>query len=101
MITARLFAAAQRLVAPGWRDPDTGETEAAAAELRQIASGRTDLLTEVAGLLMGTPDGDPYAPRNQIAARYCVTAGADEAAILPWITEGLKRAAIERQPRRG
>ena len=99
IITARLFGAAHRHVPAGWRDPEDAETEAAAAELREIAGGRADLLAEVAGLLMGTPDGDPYERRQQIAARYLIAAGAGEEAIMPWITEGLRRAEVARKNR--
>ena len=35
----------------GWREPTKGRNRRAAAELREAAGGRADLLAEVAGLL--------------------------------------------------
>jgi hypothetical protein len=80
IITARLFGAAGRHVPRGWRDPTDDQIATAAAELREIAGGRTDLLSEVPGLMMGTPDDDSYLRHHQIAARYLIAAGADEEA---------------------
>ena len=47
------------------------ETAAAVAELRELAVGRADLLTEVAGILEGASDGELDEPFSRQAAALC------------------------------
>ena len=49
------------------------------AELRKIAVGRTDLVAEVAGVFLGTSEGELDEPRARNAAAFCHAAGADPA----------------------
>jgi hypothetical protein len=81
-----------------WR-PLTEEEEAAAlAELRALASGRTDLLAQVAGIFEGTSEGELDEPLARSAAQLCRKAGADIDAIPAWIEEGRRRSANARRP---
>ena len=98
LAVARLAAAARR-DAPG-RRPTEAETAAAARELRAMAGDRTDLLAEVAGLLLGYYRRTAEEPRARAAAHYCVAAGADPGLIPRWIEVGRHRAAAARQPAR-
>lgn len=75
MIVAELTGEARRHAR--WEPPDEATTEAAAAELRKIAGGRTDLLAEVAGIFLGTSEGELHEPRARNAAAFCRAAGAD------------------------
>jgi hypothetical protein len=95
MIVAELTGAAQRYAR--WEPPDQATTEAAVAELREIADGRTELLAEVAGIFVGTSEGELHEPRARNAAEFCCLAGADPALIPKWIEEGRQRAARARQ----
>lgn len=92
---ARLVAAARR-DAFG-RRPTEADTAGAARELREIAGDRADLLAEAAGLLLGYYRRTAEEPRAQVAARYCVAAGADPGLIPRWIEVGRRRAAAVRQ----
>ena len=96
MIVAELTGEAQRHAR--WEPPDAETTEAAVAELRKIAGGRTDLLAEVAGIFLGTSEGELREPRARNAAAFCRAAGADEALIPQWVEIGRQRAAQARQP---
>ena len=96
MIVAELTGEAQRHAR--WEPPDEATTEAAVAELRKIAGGRTDLLAEVAGIFLGTSEGELHEPRARNAALFCRAAGADEALISQWVEIGRQRAAGARQP---
>jgi hypothetical protein len=92
LTVARLTSAAQRHASP---QPPTGaETVEAVAELREIATGRGDLLAEVAGLLTGYFRGTAEETRAGTAARFCRAAGADTALIARWTAEGERRAAV-------
>jgi hypothetical protein len=74
-----------------WR-PLTGDEETEAlAELRALAGGRADLLAEVAGIFVGTSEGEPDELLARSAARLCRKAGADPEAIPAWIEEGRRR----------
>jgi hypothetical protein len=75
MIVAELTGEAQRHAR--WEPPDEETTKAAVAELRKIAAGRTDLLAEVAGIFLGTSEGELHEPRARNAADFCRAAGAD------------------------
>lgn len=92
---ARLTGAARRH-AP-WREPTKAETAAAVDELQEIASDRSDLLAEVAGLLIGFYRRTAEEPKARAAARYCMAAGADPDLIPRWIEVGRRRATAARQ----
>jgi hypothetical protein len=79
------------------REPTEAETAAAAAQLREIAGGRGDLLAEAAGLLIGFYGRTVEELRAHAAARYCIVAGADPALVPRWIEVGSRRAATARQ----
>jgi hypothetical protein len=96
LTVARLTGAARRH-AP-WREPTEAETAAAVEELREIARGRSDLLAEVAGLLLGFYRRSEEELKARAAARYCVAAGADPDLIPKWIEVGRSRAAAAREP---
>ena len=73
---------------------------AGAAELRQIAGNRTDLLAETAGLALDASGdkGQEYQRQGQALAELCRLARADEALIPGWIEEGKRRAEAARMP---
>jgi hypothetical protein len=79
----------------------TGDEKAAgAAELRELAGDRPDLLAHVAGLAIGTTHGNgpEYEARGQAIAELCRLAGASEDMIPDWIAEGERRAEARRMP---
>jgi hypothetical protein len=76
-----------------WRSLTGDEESAAVAELHALASGRADLLAEVAGIFEGTSEGELDEPLARQAAQLCRLAGADETAILAWVAEGRRRRA--------
>jgi hypothetical protein len=96
LLRARLDGIALRHA--DWHEPAADETAAAAQELREVAGGRSDLLAEVAGLLLGFYQGGPDEPRAKAAAHFCIAAGADEALIPAWVKEGKRRAEARRMP---
>ncbi|MGH3377662.1 MAG: hypothetical protein ACRDS0_03875 [Pseudonocardiaceae bacterium] len=59
MITGALHTIAIR----GWVPPTGPDREARLNELRDAARGRTDLLIQVAGVILGTRVDDEYDPR--------------------------------------
>jgi len=73
---------------------------AGAAELREVAGDRGDLLAQVAGLMLGsaTGKGPEYEARGQAVAELCRMAGADEALIPQWTEEGRRRAGAAQLP---
>ena len=81
-----------------WRELTGAETAAAVAELQEVASGRGDLLAEVAGVLIGAREGDLDEPKAKAAAELCRLAGADENLIPQWVEEGRRRAESRRLP---
>jgi hypothetical protein len=81
-----------------WHEPTQQETDAAVAELREVAGGRLELLAEAAGILLGFHDGGLDEPRAKAAAAFCVAAGADESLIPQWAQEGRRRAEMRRKP---
>jgi hypothetical protein len=98
LLVARLTGIAQRHARWGAL---TGDEKAAdAAELREIAGGRGDLLAEVVGLYLGTAEGkgDEYRAQAQAVAELCRMADADETLIPGWIEEGRRRAEVRRMP---
>lgn len=76
------------------------EKASGAAELKEVAGDRGDLLAEVAGLMLGTAEskGPEYEARSQAVAELCRMAGADEAVIPQWIQEGRRRAEAAKLP---
>ena len=97
ILVARLSGAAGRLSRFGALDDE--QTVAGAAELREMAGGRGDLLAEVAGISLGTSEakGPEYAARAEAIARLCRAAGADVEALGEWIEEGRRRAEAARR----
>ncbi len=93
LIVARLDGIAQRHAR--WGDATEDEMTAGAAELRELAGDRPDLLAEVAGIALGASEskGPEYTARGQAVAGLCRLAGADEDAVPRWIEEGRRRAA--------
>ena len=89
---AQLTGTAQRHARWGALDED--EKAADAAELREVAGDRPDLLADVAGLALGSAErrGSEYEARGQAVAELCRMAGADEALIPQWIQQGRRRA---------
>lgn len=93
MLEARISATVRRL-AP--RD-DVSDPEAA-AELREVAGGRSDLLAHVAGLAYGAhPRSRADWPWWERAYRLCLLAGAGPPELVDrWIDIGRSRAARPR-----
>jgi hypothetical protein len=94
LTVARLTGTAWRHAAG--REPTGAETAAAVRELREIASGRGDLLAEVAGLLIGYYRRTAEELKARAAAYYCIRAGAGLELIPRWIEVGCSRAAAAR-----
>jgi hypothetical protein len=71
ILVARLDGIARRHAR--WGGLTEAEKAAGAAELREVADGRTDLLAEVAGLALGTAEGkgQEYEARGQAVAELC------------------------------
>jgi hypothetical protein len=83
----------------GWDPPavePAAETAAAVRELREIAGTRSDLLAEVAGLLIGYYRRSVEELKARAAAYYCIAAGAGVELIPRWIEVGCSRAAAAR-----
>ena len=97
-MAAALFGAARRHAR--WGALTEAQKAAGAAELRQIAGNRPDLLAETAGLALGASEdkGPEYQLQGQAVAELCRLAGADEALIPGWIDEGKRRAEASRMP---
>jgi hypothetical protein len=84
-----------------WRDLTADEQDAAVADLRDLAAGRSDLLAQVAGIFEGASEGRHDEPLARQAAALCRLAGADDALIPQWAAEGRRRAQAARQPPHG
>ena len=97
LLGARLTGVAHRHARFGGLTED--EKTAEAAELREAAGGRSDLLAEVAGIAVGTSEskGPEYVAQGRAMADPCRMAGADEDLIPGWIKEGKRRAEAARQ----
>jgi hypothetical protein len=70
------------------------DVEAAVAELREIATGRGDLLAERAGLILAFRDEDERDgrwPRRSLEAALCIAAGADLTRLTERLAEGQER----------
>jgi hypothetical protein len=103
IIVAELTGAAQRHAR--WRPLAGSETADAVAELQEIAGDRADLLSEVAGILLGACEGALDEPRAKSAAQVCRRVGAGETLIPRWMEEGSAvldrpRDAVLRRPAR-
>lgn len=98
ILVARISGTAGRLCR--WGALDVAQRAAAAAELRELAGDRGDLLAEVAGLALGTAEskGPEYAAKAEAVAGLCRAAGADLEAIPGWIEEGRQRRANAGRP---
>ena len=72
---ARLTGAAWRHASG--REPARAETAAALRELREIAGARSDLLAEVAGLLIGYDRRTADEMKARAAAYYCIAAASN------------------------
>jgi hypothetical protein len=92
---ARLDGIARRHARWGTLDED--QAVALAAELREVADGRPDLLAEVGGLALGAK-GEEYRAQAEAVAGLCRLAGADESLIPQWIEDGRRQAAATRRP---
>ena len=101
ILVVRLSGAAGRL--SRWGALDDAQADAAAAELREMAGGRADLLAEVAGIRLGTAESKSpeYVAQAEAIARLCRAAGAEAQAISEWAEEGRRRAAAARRPPAG
>jgi hypothetical protein len=98
LLNARLWGIALRHAR--WGGLTGAEKASGAAELREAADDRGDLLAEVAGLALGSDEsrGPEYEVRGQAVAELCRMAGADEALIPRWIEEGRRRAEAAKPP---
>jgi hypothetical protein len=98
ILVARLSGSAGRL-AP-WGALDDAQADAGAAELRELAGDRGDLLAEVAGVSLGWAEGrgSEYEAEAAAIARLCRAAGADLEAISEWAKEGRRRAGRAQAP---
>jgi hypothetical protein len=98
LLTARLDGIARRHAR--WGGLTEAGKAAGAAELRQVAGDRSDLLAEVAGLALGTAEGKgrEYQGRGQAIAELCRMAGAGESLIPQWLQVGRERAAMAGRP---
>ena len=75
LLTARLDGIAWRHAR--WGGLTEADKAAGVAELHEVAGDRCDLLTEVAGLPLGTAGGkgQEYQARGQAIAELCLMAG--------------------------
>ncbi|HUJ07320.1 MAG TPA: hypothetical protein VLX31_14520 [Streptosporangiaceae bacterium] len=98
ILLAQLTGLARNLA---WKRPRTaGEKAAAAAELRDLADGRADLLAELAGRAIGLAEGRPDREEYELRGELAVQAGADPELIEPWIAEARLRAQAAVPPYR-
>lgn len=96
ILAARLAGTARRHAR--WRELTAAEEAAAVAELRELASGRADLLAEVAGVEEGASEGELSERLAKQAAGLCRKAGADPEAIPGWIEVGRERRVTAGRP---
>lgn len=83
-----------------WRELTVNEEATAVAALRELASGRADLLAEVAGILEGTTEGRLDESLARCVARLCRLVGADPDTVPAWIEEGRReRPRVRRRLR--
>jgi hypothetical protein len=98
LLVARISGIAKRHAR--WGDLTEAHKTAGAAELREVAGDRSDLLAEEAGIALGTSEdkGPEYRAQAEVIAELCRLAGADESLIPEWIDEGRRRAKTARLP---
>jgi hypothetical protein len=98
LLVARLGGIAQRHAR--WGTANETQKATGAAELREVADGRGDLLAEVAGISLGAAErkGEEYQAQAQAVEELCRLAGADESLIQQWAEEGRRRAAAAGKP---
>jgi hypothetical protein len=98
LLIARLDGIARRHAR--WGGVTAAGQAAGAAELHQAAGDRSDLLGEIAGLALGTAEGQgqEHQGRGQAIADLCRMAGADESLIPQWRQAGRERAALAGRP---
>ena len=98
LLVARISGIARRHAR--WGQLTETQKTAGAAELREVASGRSDLLSEEAGIALGTSrdKGPEYRTQAEAIAELSRLAGADESLIQEWIEEGRHRAGATRPP---
>lgn len=93
IIIAGLYGTALRR--GGWHKPTGIYREAAIEEIRDVAAGRTDLLAEAAGIMLGThPPDDVQHARYRIAADLILEAAdldQDHPDVQHWIAMGERR----------
>lgn len=92
-------------------EPPTGaDRDARLAELRERADGQTDLVIQIAGIILGTRVEDEYDPRHKgftaAAAMLLEVAGLceDDERVQQWIAVGRERRERHRsrpEPDRG
>jgi hypothetical protein len=85
LLVARISGIARRHAR--WGQLTEPQKTAGAAELREVAGGRCDLLAEEAGVALGTSrdKGPEYRAQAEAIAELCRLAGADESLIPEWI----------------
>jgi hypothetical protein len=92
LLTAELAGAVQRLASR----PRVYSVAAGAAELRQLAGSRPDLLAEVAGLIWGYHRHEAHSAewaRHERAVVMLLDAGADPEDVPRWFAAGWDRAS--------
>ena len=95
LLVARLDGTARRHAR--WGDLTAEEKAAGAADLRELAGQRGDLLAQVAGVAGAAGgQGQEYETRALAIAALCRMAGADEALIPDWAAEGKRRVQQRR-----
>jgi hypothetical protein len=98
LLIARISGIARRHAC--WRGLTEAEEAAGAAELREVAAGRSDLLAEEAGIEVGFAEsqGEHEQARAEQIASLCRLADADEDLIPRWISVGRERAEQAGRP---
>jgi hypothetical protein len=90
ILCARLSGTAVRLARAG------GPIDEAVAELRALAGGRGDLLSETAGVMVGAWSARVDTGDHLVAAGLLVLAGADHDQIARWVEIGRERVVTPR-----
>jgi hypothetical protein len=98
ILRARISGIARRHAR--WGALTEAEETEGAAELREVADGRTDLLAQEAGVELGFAEsqGEHERARAEQIARLCRMAGADEDLIPRWTEVGRERAEQAGRP---
>jgi hypothetical protein len=98
LLIARISGIARRHAR--WGGLTEAKEAAGAAELREVAAGRTDLLAEELGIELGFAEtqGEHERVRAEQIARLCRLAGADEDLIPQWTEVGRERAEKAGKP---